>query len=287
MTNSIIVKCSGALLAVAALTVGACGGNGNGSESPAADPAAAARDIPAAEQMAGEPEQPARTTAAFADRLAAASRPAADRERDAKRKPDQVIEFLGIEPGMEVLDVIAAGGYYTEVLSHAVGPEGTVVAQNPPAVLRFRDGANEKEMSERLAGERLPNVRRLDKDFDAMSAADGSFDAALTALNFHDIYNGSGPDRAEQVLRRIGELLRPGGVVGIIDHVGVAGQDNASLHRIEPDKVAETARAAGFEVEARSDLLRSEADDHTLSVFDESVRGNTDRFLLKLRKPSG
>ncbi|MEX0709221.1 MAG: hypothetical protein WD078_14780 [Woeseia sp.] len=215
------------------------------------------------------------------------ARPQADRTRDAGRKPAQVMQFLGIEPGMDVIDIIAAGGYYTEVLSLAVGPEGSVVAQNPQAVLEFRDGANEKALSQRLADDRLPNVRRLNKDFQEMTAGDGPFDAAITALNFHDIYNGSGPDAAVSVLRKVHSVLKPGGVLGIIDHAGVAGADNASLHRIEKSKVIETAEAAGFVVEGDSDLLSNPDDDHTKGVFSEGLRGNTDRLLLKLRKPAG
>ena len=218
--------------------------------------------------------------------LAADSRPEEDRARDAGRKPARVIEFLGISPGMRVIDVIAAGGYYTEVLSLAVGPQGHVVAQNTDRVLQFRDGANEKAISARLADNRLPNVSRLNKNFDAMDASDGPFDAGITALNFHDIYNGSGPDAAVSVMQTIFSVLKPGGVFGVIDHVGVADADNTALHRIEIEKAIETAEAAGFVVEAQSDLLRNDTDDHSQGVFAEGLRGNTDRFLLKLRKPA-
>jgi len=99
------------------------------------------------------------------------SRPEADRARDAGRKPAEVITFLGFEEGMRVMDVIAAGGYYTEVLSIAVGEDGTVYAQNPPAVLQFRDGANDKALTERLANDRLANVIRLDADFGELNLA--------------------------------------------------------------------------------------------------------------------
>jgi len=218
--------------------------------------------------------------------LDAPARPQADRDRDAGRKPAQVIKFLGIEPGMDVIDIIAAGGYYTEVLSLAVGPDGSVVAQNPQAVLEFRDGANEKALSQRLADDRLPNVRRLNKDFQEMTDDDGAFDAAITALNFHDIYNGSGPEAAVSVLQKVHAVLKPGGVLGIIDHAGVAGADNASLHRIEKSKAIETAEAAGFVLEGDSDLLANPDDNHTEGVFSEGLRGNTDRFLLKFRKPA-
>ena len=219
--------------------------------------------------------------------LASDSRAEGDRARDAGRKPADVIEFLGIEPGMRVIDIIAAGGYYTEVLSLAVDAEGHVVAQNPAFVLQFREGANEIALSARLADDRLPNVSRMNKEFEDMSAADGQFEAAITALNFHDIYNGRGPDVALGFLQTIGSMLKPGAVFGIIDHVGVADEDNASLHRIEVAKVIETAQAAGFEIEGQSDLLSNEGDDHTQGVFAEGLRGQTDRFLLKLRKPAG
>jgi predicted methyltransferase len=219
--------------------------------------------------------------------LASESRADADRARDAGRKPADVVEFLGIEPGMQVIDVIAASGYYTEVLSLAVGADGQVVAQNPPGVLQMRDGANEKALSARLADNRLPNVSRLNTNVGEISADAGTFDAAITALNFHDIYNRGGPEGALASLQAIYAVLKPGGVFGIIDHVGVAGADNAELHRIEKALAIETATAAGFVVEGDSDILANAADDHTQGVFAEGLRGNTDRFVLKLRKPAG
>jgi predicted methyltransferase len=254
-------------LAVVGLALGACSQSGD-SGSPASTPAS---------QSA-----PAHDLGAM---LAGASRSDGDRARDAGRKPAEVLEFLGIEPGMRVIDVIAASGWYTEVLSIAVGPDGEVVAQNPSFVLEFRDGANEKALSGRLADNRLPNVSRLNKEFEEMSAADGPFDAALTALNFHDIYNGRGPEAAVEFLRTIYSVLEPGGVFGVIDHAGAAGADNSSLHRIEASKVIETATAAGFIIDGQSDVLANPDDDHTQGVFAEGLRGKTDRFVIKLRRP--
>ncbi len=227
-----------------------------------------------------EPEQ-----ADLAARLAADSRSAEDRARDAGRKPAQVVAFLGIAPGMTVVDLIAAGGYNTEVLSIAVGPQGKVYAQNNAYVLQMREGANDKEMTARLAGGRLPNVQRLDREIAELGLAPGSIDAAVTALNFHDIYNGRGPEAAARFLEAVYAFLEPGGVLGIIDHAGNPGADNEKLHRIEEKQVVEAALAAGFEVEARSDVLRNPADDRSQSVFDAELRGYTDRFVLRLRKP--
>jgi predicted methyltransferase len=219
------------------------------------------------------------------ERLAAGGRAEADKKRDAGRKPADVIAFLEVEPGMIVVDLIAAGGYYSEVLSLAVEGEGTVYAQNPPRVLQFRDGANDKAMTRRLEGDRLPNVQRLDQDLSEVKLAPGTVDFAITALNFHDIYNGSGSAAAQAFLGHVLKLLKPGSVLGVIDHSGSAGTDNAKLHRIEEQKVREAAEQAGFEVVESSDLLRNPADDLSTGVFDPTIRGHTDRFLLKLRKP--
>jgi predicted methyltransferase len=216
--------------------------------------------------------------------LANSSRSEADKSRDAGRKPADVLTFLGIGKGMTVMDVIAAGGYYTEVLSIAVGPEGKVYAQNPAAVLQFRDGANDKAMTARLADHRLVNVVRWDHELTAIGLDAGSLDAAITALNFHDIYNRD-PAAAVGMLQVIRGLLKPGGVFGIIDHSGSPGANNAELHRIDPAKVMEAVQAAGFELAGDSDLLANPADDRTQMVFAPGVRGNTDRFLLKLVKP--
>jgi predicted methyltransferase len=223
--------------------------------------------------------------AELAVRLAEGDRAEADKKRDASRKPADVVAFLDVEPGLTVVDLIAASGYYTEVLSLAVEGEGTVYAQNPPLVLQFRDGANDKAMTKRLEGNRLPNVQRLDQDLSEVKLAPGTVDFAITALNFHDIYNGSGSADAQAFLGHVLKLLKPGGVLGVIDHLGAAGNDNAKLHRIEEQKVREAAKQAGFEVVESSDLLRNPADDLSTGVFDPAIRGHTDRFLLKLRKP--
>ena len=135
-------------------------------------------------------------SADLADGLASESRPAEDRARDAGRKPAEVLAWLGIGPGMTVMDLVASGGWYTEVLSIAVGPDGRVYAQNPPTFLEFRDGYYDKAMAERLAGGRLANVERVDHDVQDTGLPAGSLDAALTALNFHDVHNMAGDEAA-------------------------------------------------------------------------------------------
>ena len=216
--------------------------------------------------------------------LASDSRPQADRDRDADRKPAELMQFLGVKPGMNVLDVIAGGGYMTEVLSVAVGPNGKVYSQNPPVIYTLMNGAYVKQVDARHAGGRLPNVVRVDADLPASAAVPpGSVDVAITALNFHDVYNRD-PALATAFMKGVNMMLKPGGVFGVIDHVGVEGADNVQLHRVPKQKAIDAAKAAGFTVEAESDLLAHPADDHTKGVFDAGVRGKTDQFVLKLRK---
>ncbi len=219
----------------------------------------------------------------LAKALANPSRPQTDRDRDAERKPAQLMNFLGIERGMTAVDIIAANGYLTEVLSITVGPKGKVYLQNPAMMLQMRDGALGKAVEERLAGKRLPNVVRVDGDVSSLPP--GSADAAITAMNFHDLYNMGGAPAGQALMKDVYTVLKPGGVFGVIDHVGNDGADNKELHRIPKHVAIEAAKAAGFVVEAESDLYANPADDHTKQVRDPSVRGKTDQFLLRLRKP--
>jgi len=259
------------LLLLGAMTFAGCGNSSDGEQAAADDAASPVTEAPAAHDLASL--------------LASDSRAEADRARDAGRKPAEVIAFLGIEPGMSVIDIIAAGGYYTEVLSLAVGPDGHVVAHNTPYILEMREGANEKALSERLSGDRLGNVSRLNKDVADISPQDGTFDVAITALNFHDVYNNGGEEGAIGLMKIVSATLKPGGVFGIIDHQGDEANDNKALHRALKADVIRVAEAAGFVVEGDSGILHNHNDDMTQAVFAEGVRGKTNRFLLKLRKP--
>jgi len=208
-----------------------------------------------------------------------------DKARDTHRKPAEVLEFLGLKPGDTVVDIWASGGWYTEVLSNAVGDEGHVYSQNAPSVLQFREGVYDKALTERLAGGRLGNVERIDVALAESSIAENSVDFAITALNFHDVYNGNGAEAGEMFMASVYAVLKPGGVFAVIDHVGDADADNTSLHRLDPELAKAVAVSAGFVVEAEGDVLSHPDDDHTKMVFDPTIRGKTDRFILKLRKP--
>ena len=213
--------------------------------------------------------------------LAADERPAESKARDAESKPIDVVEFLGVESGMTALDIIAAGGYWTEVLSGAVGPDGKVYKQNPQFFLQR--GGDEFLQDEQAMVDRLGNVEPIHGDL-ADSDLGEEVDVAITSMNYHDVYNNGGDEAGVAFLEGVYGVLKPGGVLGIIDHVGVAGQDNAAFHRVEVDAVRRTLEAAGFTVEEESDLLANPADDHTLNIRDESL-DRSDKMLIKARKP--
>lgn len=214
-------------------------------------------------------------------------RDVSDFARDAARKPIEVLEFLGIQAGMTVLDLYAAGGYYTFILSKAVGAEGLVYAQNTERGLRFVEDRQNITQGEALNNkiERggLSNVIQIVRPLGEIGLAENSVDLIIVAQTLHDYYNPN-PDRALEMLVQLRALLKPGGVLGITDHVGVAGRDNRDLHRMEIQQAVDLARQAGFEVES-SELLRVSTDDHSRSIFDPRLNRSTDRFLLKLSKP--
>ncbi|WP_405220455.1 class I SAM-dependent methyltransferase [Lentisalinibacter sediminis] len=221
--------------------------------------------------------------------LAAEARPAADRERDAVRKPGEVLAFFGIEPGMTVLDVFSGGGYYTEITARIVGPSGRVIAHNNRAYLDYAA----EEIAARYAGGRLANVKRLDGPVTGIEPEAGSVDVALLILAYHDIYfrpdDGSWPRiDGPGMLRRIREALRPGGILGVVDHAGspdITTAEIGRLHRIDEARLAREIEAAGFELVERSDILSNPQDTRLTPMYDPGIRGRTDRLVLKFRKP--
>ncbi len=211
--------------------------------------------------------------------LAAPARPAEDKARDAVRKPLETVQFLGIKSGQTVIDVIAAGGWFTEVLSAAVGPSGKVLAQNPEFFVS-RPGFID---SEKQRHDRLGNVQAVHGEL-AAGGIVAEADAAITALNLHDLYNGqNGETTAVAFAKGVYDALKPGGVFGVIDHVGIEGQNNASFHRMQLAQAREVLTKAGFRIEAESNILANPADDHTKGV--NAMERHSDQFLIRARKP--
>ena len=212
-----------------------------------------------------------------------------DRNLDAKRKPSEVLEFFGIKPGMNVLDVFGGGGYYSEILSYLVGKDGSVTLYNNSP---WNDFVN-KSVTERLRDNRLPNVKRVVLEPADLDGVEEKFDAAIFVLGMHDIYyvdeeNGWPAIDKEGFLANIHKLLIKGGVLGIVDHNAAPGTDPSivgkSAHRIDPAIVIKDVQAAGFTLESETDILRNPDDNLETLVFDESIRWQSDRSVLKFRK---
>lgn len=220
------------------------------------------------------------------------SRPKADRLRDGTRKPAEVLEFFNVTEGMSVLDMFSGGGYYTEILSYLVGPEGSVYAQNNQAYLDFV----KEELKVRFADGRLSNVERLNVAVGDLDLPTGEIDVALLVLSYHDLYyrpeDGSWPKiDGPAMLSDIYKSLKLGGVLGVVDHNAIPGADKietaTGLHRIEMMVVRCEIESAGFAFDGSADMLRNPEDDLNAPMFAEGIRGKTDRFVLRFHKPIG
>lgn len=237
------------------------------------------------------PEQTAQTeTADSIYTLAVASdqRPEADRARDARRKPAEVLQFLGIDRGMTVLDMFSGGGYYTEILARVVGDEGHVIAHSNKAYLNFVG----EEFEKRYLDGRLSNTEILMAENNELSLEPESLDAVMLVLSFHDLFyadaeNGWPEFDVEAFLAELHQGLRAGGIVGIIDHSAAAGSPSdtgGTTHRIDAAIVIDAMTAAGFMLDGQSDILRNADDDYDKSVFEPELRGKTDRFVMRFVK---
>lgn len=218
--------------------------------------------------------------------LQSPTRDVSDFIRDPARKPIETLTFLGLKQGMRVLDLYAAGGYYTVILAHAVGAEGHVIAQNTQRGREFVEDRQAQSQGEALdskirrAG--LSNVTQLIAPSTALGLEENSLDFILLAQSLHDYYNAD-PDDARALLRTLHAALKPGGILGITDHIGLAGADNRRLHRMLPEQAISLAEEAGFTAR-RSALLQIDGDQPLRSIFDPSLARQTSRFLLRLEK---
>ncbi len=223
-----------------------------------------------------------------ASAIADPARPPAQVARDAQRQPAEVLAFAGVRPGDRVADFMSGGAYFTRLFSRIVGNTGHVYAFLP------------EEQLKNCAPEETAGTRAVEHDgsyanVSVMTGPVGRFrppepvDLIWTSLNFHDLYDSfMGPADVPQVTQALFDALKPGGELLVIDHVAQAGsevRDTETLHRIDPEVIIRRAQAAGFRLEAHSDVLRNPHDTHQLRVFDAAVRGQTDQVILKFRKP--
>jgi predicted methyltransferase len=224
--------------------------------------------------------QPPAPTVDYAAVLADPIRPEADRVRDSDRKPAELVAFAGVRPGDKVAELAPGGGYFTRILSGVVGPEGHIYALSGRASPAIQE----------IAAAR-PNVTALVAEPGTLPVPE-PVDVVWTTLNYHDFKNiNPGPDDAAgKVNAAAFRALKPGGTYFIVDHeagAGVGASVTSTLHRIEGALVRREVEAAGFRLDAESDMLRHPADDHSIKVQESGIRGKTDQFVLRFRKPRG
>lgn len=241
---------------------------------------AAALAIAAACQTAPIPASP--TSAHILASVTHTARPAADTERDANRKPADMLAFADVQPGDKVGELIPGGGYMTRLLSKAVGPAGKVYLFSGPP---------------RQAGQAQPfqpilddtanygNLAFVETDFRTLAAPE-PLDLVWTSQNYHDLHNPGRNIDINAANKAVFDALKPGGLYVVLDHQSARGVDfDAQLHRIDMARVKTEVLAAGFAFVAESQVLDNPSDDGTKGVFDPAVRGKTDQFILKFRKP--
>jgi len=227
---------------------------------------------------AAAPSIPQYISAAVAD----SARPAEDKQRDAERKPAETLAFAGVKPGETVIEIAPGKGYYTRLLSAVVGVRGKVYAATsqpkpdtpaPPvqAIAADPHYSNVSVSFQRVADLKFPQ----------------GVDVVWTSLNYHDFHNIPDVD-VGAINRAVFAALKPGGTYLVLDHAAEAGsgaRDTNTLHRIDEETVKQEVTAAGFKLAAESEALQNKADPHTAKVFDPEIRGHTDQFMLKFKKP--
>ena len=215
-------------------------------------------------------------------------RPDADKQLDADRKPAQTLEFAGVKSGQSVAELIPGGGYFTRLLSKAVGAKGHVYAwaPQPPG----EPGANARDFAaaaKAIAAEPgYSNVTVLQAGLSTALAGKPQ-DLVFTAQNYHDLHNFKEVDVAG-FNKAVFDALKPGGLYVVLDHSAEQGsgtRDTSTLHRIDEATVKSEVTEAGFEYVGRSAVLANAGDPRTAKVFDAGIRHKTDQFILKFRKP--
>ena len=234
---------------------------------------------------------PAATSQSIAAAVADSHRPDKDTQQDAVRHPAELVAFSKVKPGDVVMDVWPGGGYWTRLFSPVVGAKGKVYAYVPDEIKAFK--TDPVAIAKAVAAE--PGRGNVEVISDPIAqqpepSAFNTFDVVWTFENYHDLHNsfmnGASVDGFNQAVFK---LVKPGGYFVVVDHAAAPGtglKNTEDLHRIDPATVKAEVEKAGFVLDAEATLLANPADDHTLKIFDPAIKGKTDRFMLRFKKPA-
>ena len=218
------------------------------------------------------------------------ARPDTARQRDAGRRPGEVIEFFGIKPGMRILEMAAGGGYYSQILDSVVGPEGRLIAQNSPG--KFYEERIKGTFEPLVAG--LHNTEAMVARLATAELAPNSLDGVVIILIYHHMHYNKDqgeklPDGTVALLNKFKAALKPGGFIGIVEHAAPDDYTRAAsapLHRVPPPVVRADLTGLGFELAAESDILMNDTDDRSKYWRESTPRGQTARLVMKFVKPA-
>jgi len=226
--------------------------------------------------------------ASIAAAISDPSRPADDVARDADRKPAATLAFAGVKPGDKVVDYIANSGYFTRLLAGVVGAKGHVYSVELNEIVKEGNGAKGFAGLKVWAQDR-ENVTLEIEDSTSSPSFPEHVDMFWITLNYHDLHDKFlGPVDIAAFNKSVFTSLKRGGVYIILDHVAAAGSPadvTEKLHRIDPAVVRQEVEAAGFRFDGESPILGNSADPHSVPMWDKSVKGRTDQFLYRFRKP--
>ncbi len=251
---------------------------------------------------------PAAAQDAVPDYIAAAvsdpNRPAEDTARDANRKPAESVAFSTMKPGDTVVELLPGGGYFTRIFSRVVGPEGHVYVVVPFENMQ-RNPTADAAVQAIAADPNYSNVTVIHPPIRAIGVGEPQeitylsppitvypmgeqADVAWTSLNYHDLKNRYDVDAMVAMNESIYDTLKPGGVYVVVDHAAnptTGFSMTGTLHRVEDFAVESEVMAAGFISEEQGLFLENPDDDHTLPVFNDAIRGHTDQFIIRFRRP--
>jgi predicted methyltransferase len=293
-----------ALAASLALLLAACG-----QSQPPANNTVSAAPKPADQPATPPPPQSAQ--APFADKLglvlAGAWRSDEHKARDQYRHPKQTLEFFGIKPGQSVIEITPGGGWYAEILAPLMKGSGSYTAAIvTPKKKEGEDAEDMDALSKKFSGDAAEYGEAKVVQFDPKApnfGAPGSADLVLTFRNVHNFVMG---DAAEGMFKAFFDVLKPGGVLGVVDHRAAAGADLEKIKKsgyLPEDYVVKLATDAGFKLDAKSEVNANPKDTKdyeegvwtlppSLALKDKDREkylaiGESDRMTLRFVKPGG